>query len=987
MVPTRVTSFIRSRGAAFLIVALSGLVACADQPLPTDPQRPNLVLLSVGSVSQVSVGAGGVTLNSGLACVVRTDGRLACWGDNDSGAATPPTGTFRQVSVGYQACAVRTDDTLVCWGDNEYGRATPPGGTFTQVSSGAEHNCAVKSDGTVACWGNNTYGQATPPSGSFSQVSAGGGQVSGDGYTCGLRTDGTLACWGSANQGQATPPSGTFSEVSAGGTHTCGVKTDGTVACWGNNTNGQATPPSGTFRQVSAGSSHTCGVKTDGTVVCWGYTFFFGGPVPPPSGTFTQVSAGGSDTCGLTTDGTVVCWASDYYGLPTPPNETYIQVSASGDWTPYTCGVTTQGTVVCWGDNDFSKADPLGDDPQGEIRNSTFSQVSAGNSHACGVKADGTVICWGSDDEGQGMAPSGTFSQVSAGSVYTCGVKTDATVACWGGNGYTLLGPPPSGTFSQISAGDLHTCGVKTDGTVACWGLNDHGQATAPSGTFSQVSAGGYLISGQGSYTCGVKTDGTVACWGYNGSGQATPPSGTFSQVDAGGAHTCGVTTQGTLTCWGDNPNGQATPPSGTFTQVTAGYGHSCALEADQSVICWGRSAIAQSPDPGSTPSGANVSVNPVDQTTGTPSPVQLSFETVTGGGTTTVTSSAVGQGSSPPPPQSFRLGSPPTFYDIETSATYSGAITICVDYGSVSYGNENNLKLLHYEAGSWQDVTISLNTTSNQICGTVTSLSPFLAAESNLAPVVTALTLPVAPIPVGQSVGIAAGFTDQNPLDAHTASINWDDGLAATDGVITEASGAGSVTGLRTYAGAGVYTISVAVSDGLLAGLRSSVSDVPAYLVVYDPSAGFVTGGGWIDSPNGACLWTGCASDGGTIGKATFGFVSRYQKGANAPTGSTEFQFNAGGLNFSSTSYQWLVVSGSRAHYKGEGSINGAGSYGFLLTAIDGALSGSGGADRFRIKLWDKATGAVVYDNEIGQSEDSPAATVLGGGSIVIHK
>lgn len=128
----------------------------------------------------------------------------------------------------------------------------------------------------------------------------------------------------------------------------------------------------------------------------------------------------------------------------------------------------------------------------------------------------------------------------------------------------------------------------------------------------------------------------------------------------------------------------------------------------------------------------------------------------------------------------------------------------------------------------------------------------------------------------------------------------------------------------------------------------------------------------------------SGCFS----IGKASFGFVSRYKNGASTPTGNTEFQFKAGGLAFRSTSYQWLVVAGARAQYKGEGEIAGStGSYGFLLTAIDGALQGGGGVDQFRIKIWERTSGAIVYDNKIGQAEDSDEATTLGGGSIVIHK
>src|SRR5213593_1135959 len=75
--------------------------------------------------------------------------------------------------------------------------------------------------------------------------------------------------------------------------------------------------------------------------------------------------------------------------------------------------------------------------------------------------------------------------------------------------------------------------------------------------------------------------------------------------------------------------------------------------------------------------------------------------------------------------------------------------------------------------------------------------------------------------------------------------------------------------------------------------------------------------------------------------GKAPFGFVSKYVSGKTVPTGNTEFQFHEAGMNFSSTVYEWLVVSGSMAQYKGSGTINGAGNYGFLVSAVDGSLTG----------------------------------------------
>lgn len=90
--------------------------------------------------------------------------------------------------------------------------------------------------------------------------------------------------------------------------------------------------------------------------------------------------------------------------------------------------------------------------------------------------------------------------------------------------------------------------------------------------------------------------------------------------------------------------------------------------------------------------------------------------------------------------------------------------------------------------------------------------------------------------------------------------------------------------------------------------------------------------------------------------------------------------------LNFHSGSYDWLVVSGARAHYKGVGKINGTGDYGFMLTVIDGNLKNGGGFDKFRIKIWDRATSSIVYDNQIGALDTADPTTVIGGGSFVIQ-
>ena len=232
-------------------------------------------------------------------------------------------------------------------------------------------------------------------------------------------------------------------------------------------------------------------------------------------------------------------------------------------------------------------------------------------------------------------------------------------------------------------------------------------------------------------------------------------------------------------------------------------------------------------------------------------------------------------------------------------------------------------------------------------------------------------------PVRVGTNINTRASFTDSDVHDIHTAMWDWGDHTASS-GALTETGGSGLVNGNHTYAIAGVYTVTLTVTDNHV----NSGQSIFQFVVVYDPSVGFVTGGGWINSPAGAYTPTPSLT-----GKANFGFVSKYQKGASVPTGQTEFQFQVANLNFHSTSYQWLVIAGAKAKYKGSGTINNGGNYDFMLTATDGQVNNGGGVDKFRIKIWDWGTNAVVYDNQMNDPDDADATDAIEGGSIVIHK
>ncbi len=124
------------------------------------------------------------------------------------------------------------------------------------------------------------------------------------------------------------------------------------------------------------------------------------------------------------------------------------------------------------------------------------------------------------------------------------------------------------------------------------------------------------------------------------------------------------------------------------------------------------------------TQTGSNVVVTP---TTG----VKLTFDNVVGTGVTEVTESS--SGNSPPVGFAvFPVGSP-TFYQIVSNAGFSGHITVCLGYDpGLLTVPENFLRLFHLPSGSttWQDVTVSQDLVAHVICGSVTSLSPFIMAQ-----------------------------------------------------------------------------------------------------------------------------------------------------------------------------------------------------------------------------------------------------------------
>lgn len=104
---------------------------------------------------------------------------------------------------------------------------------------------------------------------------------------------------------------------------------------------------------------------------------------------------------------------------------------------------------------------------------------------------------------------------------------------------------------------------------------------------------------------------------------------------------------------------------------------------------------------------------------------ITVTFDTVTGTGNI----SGVQDPNPPASPQGFNPVGPA--YEMIFTGTFADFVTVCLSYDDTGITDtEDNLKLFHYEESSWVDITTSLDTETNVICGTTDSFSPFMVVE-----------------------------------------------------------------------------------------------------------------------------------------------------------------------------------------------------------------------------------------------------------------
>jgi hypothetical protein len=317
--------------------------------------------------------------------------------------------------------------------------------------------------------------------------------------------------------------------------------------------------------------------------------------------------------------------------------------------------------------------------------------LCAGWHHTVGLKEDGTVVAVGWNADGQ-LDVSGwtNIKSIAAGCHHTVGLKEDGTVVAVGQYWHGELDVSGWTNIKSIAAGYNHTVGLKEDGTVVAVGENRNGELDVSGWTnIKSIAAGDY-------HTVGLKEDGTVVAVGSNW-GQLDFSGWTnIKSIAAGLCYTVGLKEDGTVVAVGDNSWGQLDVSGWTNIRQP------CYL-----------------PPTNNTQPGTNVSVTPDLNVT-------ITFNEVTGVGNTTVTVSNTNPGS-----EKIGFKFLDTYYDISTTATYSGLLTVCLKYddSNIPAGSEEILKIFHWDGTDWIDVTFSLDTVNNIICAQVSSLSWFAAA------------------------------------------------------------------------------------------------------------------------------------------------------------------------------------------------------------------------------------------------------------------
>ena len=609
------------------------------------------------------------------ACAVRRDWSVVCWGRATKGGLgtgdlgtygnTPgtvhthagrsvPIGPVRAVSVGdLNTCVLKRDGRLACWGYGQFGvhgqnttedlgddpgeiwpgMHVPIGNSIVAVEVGYFHTLAIRSDGSVVCWGHGGLGRCGYGNQDVVNVLEGN-----------LDASLTIAIGGPAHA------------VAVGFGHSCVIRADLSTVCFGRSTDGQlgygnpnsfgdlpshnivsAVVPVAPIVAIHIAYDFTCGLRLDGGIVCWG------------KNTFGSLGQGHENSLG-DDPGEV------HPGLMVPAGKDFVALATSHRSV---CGVRSNGAMFCWGFGSFGKLGSQNEMVRGDERweisrgrgswwGGPVVGLAIGEDYTCALRSDGTIGCLGLGADGalatgesveRGSTATSTYLeakrelvlsasqyvlqnrqhaevvQLTCNRILSCCARTRLNrLICFGNTQNGQLGVEttvpigtlpgqlhedyrhPAGELLQVDMGAFHGCGITADTReILCWGYNLHtGCVGLPSyveviGAFREsmfqnvrrvdIGSGFVSVSAGMHFSCAVRGDaaGSTVCWGLNKYGQlglghtrtigdnfgeispnlVIPDVGPMASVAAGDDHACGVRRDGTAVCWGSAQSGR----------------------------------------------------------------------------------------------------------------------------------------------------------------------------------------------------------------------------------------------------------------------------------------------------------------------------------------------------------------------------------------------------------------------------------------------
>lgn len=261
---------------------------------------------------------------------------------------------------------------------------------------------------------------------------------------------------------------------------------------------------------------------------------------------------------------------------------------------------------------------------------------------------------------------------------------------------------------------------------------------------------------------------------------------------------------------------------------------------------------------------------------------------------------------------------------------------------------------------------TATVRVTDNQ--GAIGTGTATIAVD-DVAPIPGAISVLVNPVQVNTSTGVSATFTDTGILDTHTATWDWGDATSST-GTVMESNGSGSVLGFHTYTTAGIYTITLTVTDDD----GTAGTSIFQYVSVYNPTAkGLFSAGQKYTSPVGAYV-----QNTSLTGTVRFGLSYKYQGAIPISNRQFSMDLNQANLHFNATSINTLVINNGIGTLTGSGTINSSGTYNFLV-------AGSENANTIRIQIKDQS-GSTIYDTQPGASDTATPITPVTAGNVLAH-